>query len=417
MPNQHDLTRAVSRWSHTLLRPDELPQVLARAFAIFASERPGPVHIAIPLDVMKMAADSLDVSAWPLPTPPAASADAVHTAAQWLRDAKRPLIAIGGGAINAAALLATFAETLDAPVINTVNAKGVMPASHSLSVGGSPSNDAVRELLRDADVVLALGTELGETDYDYFYRHDLQADIQHGRLIRVDIDAAQLLRNVKPALAVRSDATQFVMALQRELGLYQAQKNGATRAMVTRDAQKINSPYAAFFSALTTALPNAIIVGDSTQATYYAWLHFEATAPRRYFHSCSGFGTLGFAIPAAIGAQLALPNTPVMALIGDGGAQFSIAELASAVEARLPVIFLIWNNAGYREIRQSMNDTGVSPIGVDIYTPNFQLIAQGFGCEASRARDGVELQSQLRAAVGRQGPTVIEIIESDFLGG
>jgi acetolactate synthase-1/2/3 large subunit len=158
LSHQRNLVAEISVFSHTLLRAEELPKVLSRAFGVFASQRPGPVHLEIPLDVISSPADSIDISAWPLPSAPAAAPEAIERAAALLREARRPLIAIGGGAIRAGEEVTRLAEILGAPVVNTVNAKGVVPASHPLAVGGSGSCAAVRDAFREADVVLGAGT-------------------------------------------------------------------------------------------------------------------------------------------------------------------------------------------------------------------------------------------------------------------
>ncbi len=422
MTGQRNLIAGVSRFSHTLLRPDELPKVLARAFATFTSARPGPVHIEIPIDVITAAAGHLDTRAFELPSAPGPSAQAVDSSARLLKAAERPVIVIGGGAINAATELAELAEKSGAPVVNTVNAKGVLPYSHPLAVGGSASCPAVRDEIKAADLVLAIGTEVGETDYDFFFEGQLQIN---GKLIRIDIDVAQLTRNVRADVAICSDAQYALQALNQSLSKQIGKahegraRNGAARAKRIRDQlQATRDPdYEIFFAAIREALPDVIIAGDSTQPTYYAWLHYETEKPRRYFHSASGFGTLGYAIPAAIGAKLAAPHSPVIGLIGDGAAQFTIGELASAVEAKAAVIFLIWNNTGYGEIKRFMADSNIPQIGVDIYTPDFVGLGKAFGCHAARANNLDQLKSELVTAAGQARPTVIEVMQEDFAAG
>lgn len=411
---QRNLVSGVSRFSHTLLRADELPMVLARAFAIFNSERPGPVHIEIPIDVIESLADHLDITAFALPSPPGPSAQAITTCVDWLKNAKQPLIAIGGGSVKAVSEIRALAEKLDAPVINTVNAKGVLPYSHPLAIGGSSSCPAVREALKSADVVLAIGTEFGETDYDYFFEGGV--DIK-GKLIRIDIDSSQLTRNIRPDLAICSDATEALQALNQSIQGPTADTGGEARAAKIRNELKATreTGYENFFEAIRTALPEVIIAGDSTQPVYYAWLHYETEKPRRYFHSASGFGTLGYAIPAAIGAKLAMPESPVIGLIGDGAAQFTIGEMAAAVEAKLPVIFLVWNNDGYAEIKRFMAEGDIPQIGVDIYTPDFIGLGKAFGCHAEVASDLNQLQQALITAAARQLPTVIEVKQHNFV--
>ncbi|MFT5722786.1 MAG: acetolactate synthase-1/2/3 large subunit [Motiliproteus sp.] len=416
LPNQSLMMEGVSLFSHQVTHVDQLPKVLARAFAVFQSERPGPVHIELPMDVITANADHLDTFAFPIPAAPAAAPHAVVDAVQLLTQAKRPLIAIGGGAVKASSEVITLAEKLNAPVINTVNAKGVIPYSHPLAVGGSGSCEIIRQELKAADVILAVGTEFSETDYDFFFAGPVEIG---GKLIRIDIDASQLTRNVKPVLAIRSDAGYALSAINAALPDDAAAENGIVRAQALREGSRITacSKYDAFYAALNQALPGLTIVGDSTQPTYYAWLHYETEAPCRYFHAATGYGTLGYAIPAAIGVKLAHPDQPVIALIGDGAAQFTIGELASAVEAQVAVIFLIWNNSGYGEIRRYMDDCKVERIGVDIYTPDFIKIAEGFGCSTARPTTLEALKAALVEANGRQGPTVIEVLEDNFVDG
>ena len=162
-------------------------------------------------------------------------------------------------------------------------------------------------------------------------------------------------------------------------------------------------------AALDEALPGVIVAGDSTQPVYGANLFYEPAEPRRYFNSSTGYGTLGYALPAALGAKLAAPEQPVICLIGDGGIQFTIGELATAVELGLPVPIIIWNNSGYGEIKRYMEEREIPPIGVDIYTPDFQTIARGFGCAAVRIGGFEQLVEELRRAAVAGGPTVIEI--------
>ena len=415
MPQQRNLVSGVARLSHTLLRADELPKVLARAFAIFNSERPGPVHIEIPIDVITAAADHLDRKAFVLPSAPGPSSESINTCAELLKAAERPLIVIGGGAINAASELIALAEKLDAPVVNSVNAKGIMPYSHELAIGGSGSCPVVRDELRSADLVLAIGTEFGETDFDFFFKGKLEFD---GKLIRVDIDTAQLSRNVKPDVAICSDAKHALQALNNIIGNPKRRGcDGVGRARKLREKLKATRDpgYEKFFDTIRNALPEVIIAGDSTQPVYYAWLHYETEKPRSYFHSASGFGTLGYAIPAAIGAKLAVPERPVIGLIGDGAAQFSIGELASAVEAKLPVIFLLWNNNGYGEIKRFMVDADIPQIGVNIYTPDFIGLGKAFGCHAVRASNFDDLESELIKAAGQDRPTLIEVMQQDLV--
>jgi acetolactate synthase-1/2/3 large subunit len=418
LPNQQQTIAGVSIWSHTLLRANELPQILARAFTVFSSERPGPVHIEIPLDIITSNADHLDLAPYPLAGPPAPDPASINAAAGILRQASRPLIAIGGGAKNATKALIALAEQMNAPVVNTVNAKGVIPYSHPLAVGGSGSQDAIRDEFSKADVVLAVGTEFSETDYDFFYHGALKVG---GKLIRVDIDPRQLTRNIRPDLPINSDAALALSALAVALNQSEAPHDGRgiTRAKALRSALTSNQDanYQAVFATIREALPEVIIAGDSTQATYYAWLNYETEQPRRYFHSASGYGTLGYAIPAAIGASLGNTDVPVIGLIGDGAAQFTLGELACAAEIKTGVIFLLWNNNGYGEIKRFMENGDITPIGVDIHTPDFMTIGKAMGCNVACPNDLETLKQALINARNTSTPTLIELRQERFTEG
>ncbi len=415
MPNQNNLIAGVSRFSHTLLRADELAKVLARAFAVFNCERPGPVHIEIPIDVLSSNVHRLDNDVVSLPYPPGPSPVAIIESIALIKKAERPLIIIGGGSVRASKEVITFAEKLEAPVLNTVNAKGVLPYSHMLAVGGSVSCPDLRDVLDDADLVIAIGTEFGETDYNFFFHGDVSLS---AKLIRIDIDAEQLTRNLPADISICSDASYALQAINFALGDYSFKNgSGLDRALaLKKKLQDSRDPdYEKFFATIREALPEVITVGDSTQPVYYAWLHYETEHPRRYFHSASGFGTLGYAIPAAIGAKQAVPNNPVVGLIGDGALQFTVGELASAVELGLPVIFLVWNNYGYGEIKRFMNDADVEPVGVDIRCPNLVDLGKAFGCDATRVVNLEDLKSELIRANEKQTPTLIEVLQQDFI--
>jgi len=417
LPSQRNLTSGVTAFSHTLWRPDELPALLMRAFAIFASARPRPVHIEIPIDVITASADHVDRKLGAIPSRPGPSVEAISRAAELLNSAQRPLVFLGGGAVGAGEEARALVEALDAPTACTINAKGILPAGHRLSLGSNATFPPVRELLSSCDVVLAIGTELGETDYDVaLLDGSFRID---STLIRIDIDPEQLNRNFVADVAVLSDARLAISALLARVGNRPAgsgESAGARRVAEVRARLEAEWPLAwrgqrRTLEALQDALPELIVVGDSTQPVYSGNHLYEASHPRSWFNSATGYGTLGYALPAAVGAKLAAPHRPVVALIGDGGIQFTLAELASAVEAGAPIIVLLWNNRGYGEIKRYMQNRGIPAIGVDIYTPDFLALARAFGCHAERASGLEHLHQLLRAAARAERPTLIEVLE------
>lgn len=362
LPDQQAMIRPLCP-SFQVTAPEMLEPVLARAFAALTTGRPGPVHIEIPTDVMPLPCAPLVNH-----TPPAAvvgpDAAAVQHAARLLQTAKRPLILAGGGARHAAALVQALAERLDAPVVQTTNARGIM-YRHPLGVAASPSLNAVRKLIAASDQVLALGTELGQTDYDMYAQGGIP-DLSG--MIRVDLCAEQLAR-YPAALTLRADVGATVAALLPHLA--QAEADGAARVAKTLPVARSDMAalsaampaQLAMVEAIRAAIPGCILVGDSTQPVYAANFCYDHDRPGGYFNAATGFGALGYAPGAAVGAALAAPGTPVVCLIGDGGLQFSPGELRTAVDENLPITFVVWNSASFREIAEAMVAVKAEVIG------------------------------------------------------
>ncbi|WP_434578283.1 5-guanidino-2-oxopentanoate decarboxylase [Pseudomonas sp. Z5-35] len=420
LPNQSALVGGVAAFSHTLMSAAQLPGVLARAFALFQAARPRPVHIEIPLDVLVEKADDLLASTPVNISRAGAAPAAVAQMASLLATAERPLILAGGGAVDASLELTELAERLAAPVALTINAKGLLASSHPLLIGSTQSLVATRALVAEADVVLAIGTELAETDYDVTFAGGFEIP---GALLRIDIDPDQTVRNYPPKLALVADARMAAGALLDALNrqaldarhdTWGAARVARLRAELDRQWDAPTRVQALFLDTVLQTLPDAVFVGDSTQPVYTGNLTFNPEHPRRWFNSSTGYGTLGYALPAAVGAWLGGGDQgdgrpPVVCLIGDGGLQFTLAELASAVEARTPIIVLLWNNQGYEEIKKYMLNRAIEPLGVDIYTPDFIAVAKALGCDAEAVDDAPSLRAALLVARGRQGPTLIEV--------
>lgn len=421
LPDQRATAASFCRSAHTLLAADNLPDLMCRAFTSFRTARPGPVHIEIPLDLME-APLSAPAHMPPIAiAPPAPDPDLIHAAATRLTQAQRPLLLIGGGTQNAAEEVLALAVRLDAPVLNTVNGKGVVPATHPLAVGGSPSLPCLRRALEDADAILAMGTEMGETDYDLLMAGPVA---RHPGIIRLDIDPQQLLIPMPPAVGIVSDAASGAVALCGALAAAapaaagtraaSGAKRAATLRRAIRQEAHFHPEIEAVLDALRAASANAIIVGDSTRPTYYAAWMLECERPRRYFHSVTGFGTLGYALPAAFGAALGT-SQPVIALIGDGGIQFTLPELGTATELGLGVPVILWHNSGYREIENSMLAKNVPVESTRIAAPDFAAAARAFGAAYARPDTLAALTAATEAALAAQRPTLIEVQEARFV--
>jgi acetolactate synthase-1/2/3 large subunit len=409
LPNQQALVSQVSAFSHTVNRPEELAPTLARAFSVFDSARPRPVHIELPINVMLADASHLTVPESPMRlAPPEPGYEEMIWAADLLNAAKSPVILAGGGAKWSAQEITALAERLDAPVVMTTNGRGILPPGHPLAVSISASFRAARELIAGADVVLALGTEFGPTDYDMY--EDGFFEIP-GRLIRVEIDPMQMTRGALPEIGIVGDAQSAAGDLV-EL-VEETDRGGKARAAKAReeggkrDLSEQMRGDLHILDMVRDTLPGVVFAGDSTQLVYAGNLGFESAAPAQYFNSATGYGTLGYGLPAGIGAKAGNPDVPVVVLAGDGGVQFSISELASAKDAGLPVILMLHDNKGYGEIKSYMVSQNIPPLGVDLYTPDFIGIGKAYGWHAERVTDLDGLKAALVAGAERKDPTMI----------
>ena len=429
--DQQGMVSKVALTSKTIWQPESLPKVIAEAFALFNGARPGPVHIQLPIDVIiadashvakpsdylnNFAKNSTDAHGLtspqvmrPLPNP-----TQLDFIVESLKAAKNPVILYGGGCVDVDHDAQTLAELIDAPTFLTINAKGLLPPSHPLSLGSNQSLEAGRAVIAEADWVLAIGTELGETDYDVFFNGGFKIN---GMLIRIDCDAQQLQRPFRADIAVLSDAQMAVSGLCSRLKDQVLNHQAVSRVNEAKQAllAGMTPDFAgqnALLQLIRDEVKDVIFVGDSTQPVYSGNLGFEALATRRWFNSSTGFGTLGYGLPAAIGAMIG-SNSPVVSLIGDGGIQFTIAELICAAELELPLIVLLWNNQGYGEIRRYMEEGGLPLIGVNIKTPNFEPLAAGLGAGYRRITAKQQLLDALKEDIKGKQPIIYEVDEAD----
>jgi thiamine pyrophosphate-dependent acetolactate synthase large subunit-like protein len=393
---------------------EEVRAHLTAAFAYLGSGRPRPAYLGIPLDLLaEVTALEPERCAHPnaFPQPDAA---AIETARALLAGAQRPLIVAGGGARHAGAALARLLEAVDGYLVTTAAGKGVIPEEHPANLGASLPYRATQELIAAADVVVAVGTELAETDVYTTTRLSFP-----GRLIRIDIDASQLAGGSAQTVAIQADSRAALEALARTATARRGWRSAAgdARAARLRVEAQIGAhgrPALAAVRALRTAVPDdGVVFSDMTQIAYTGNYAFAADRPGSWFHP-SGYGTLGFALPAAIGARIAQPERPVVALAGDFGVQFTLQELLTAVELQLPLPLVVWNNEALAQIRDDMLAAGIEPIGVKGRTPDFQAFAAACGARGQRVRGPGELVEGVRAALRARGPTLLEARDTDF---
>jgi acetolactate synthase-1/2/3 large subunit len=406
--DQRAALAAVARLSHRVTTHAELTEAVAQIFAEFAAERPRPVHLEVPLDLLGEAAE-VELAA-PIPVRrPQPDPALVRAAAEALARAERPLILAGGGARGAAAGLAALAEALGAPVLTTINGKGTLPEDHPLSVGAALHLPAATECVADADVVLAIGTEFATTDWW------TGAPTVTGTLIRVDIEPAALLANARPDIAIHGDAASTLDALVAELPPVPGKDGERARTWRARLGDQARTEAARWLPALdgiaSTLDRDAIVAADNAMGCYYGALGCLPTRTPSGFLFPTGFGTLGYAVPAALGAKVAHPGRQVLALAGDGGLMFSVQELATAAAEGIPLPVVVFANGGYGEIRAQMRDADIAPVGVDLPVPDLVALAVALGGHGVAARDASHLAAELAVAFDRPGPTVLVVEE------
>lgn len=387
--------------------PAQARAVADLSLARLALGRPRPVYIELPLDVAtgEVADDAGALPALPLPAPnPAALAEAVAL----LRGAERPLVLLGGGAAAGAAAARRLVGSLGAVVACSIAGKGIVPDDGPHSIGSRIGTAEGQKLIAAADVVLAVGTELSMND-----RWTRRLPI-NGALIRVDIDPDVLVRDHRPAVPLLADATQTLEALAAAFGDGPARPAwggdlGAIRRAADADELGETPGHVALLDRLRDALPDdAVVVSDMTQIAYSGNLCFPARQPRGWLHPV-GFGTLGYALPAAIGAKLARPEAQVVALAGDYGVGFTCQELGTAADLGLSLPVVVWNNRGLGQIAYGMDKAGIPRLGVEIDPPAFDAMAATYGCGYAAVDDPRHLPQRLAAAFDDGRPTVIEV--------
>jgi 5-guanidino-2-oxopentanoate decarboxylase len=415
LEDQRAVVAAITPLARSARSAQDVRDHLRAAFAALRAPRARPAYLDIPLDLLSeptaLRPERFARAGTAVARP---AAFAVQEAVALLNEAQRPLIIAGGGARGAGAALRQLVEALDGYLITTVAGKGVLAESHAANLGASLPYEVTQQLVRSADVVIAAGSELSETDVYTTVR--LAMD---GRLVRIDIDDDKLSDQYAADVVIRGDAAVALEMLAAAVAPRRGWRSAAGDATVQRgriEAQLPGSARAclAAVRALRAAVPaDGVVFTDMTQIAYLGNYAFAAERPGLWFHP-SGYGTLGYALPAAIGACIAQPERCVVALAGDFGVQFTLQELMTAVELDLTLPLVVWNNGALGQIRDDMQAAGIAPIGVVGRNPDFVALAGACGAAAARVHSAAALTEALRAARARAGPTLIEAVVEDF---
>ncbi|MFF8411839.1 thiamine pyrophosphate-binding protein [Streptomyces omiyaensis] len=399
--------RDVVKSVHTARTPSQIPSALAAAWESALTAPHGPVWVEIPQDVLTAettlpVVTAMDATPEDVVPRPELTALAAHL----LSTAERPAIIAGGGVVrsDASGKLRALAEKLDAPVVTTFGGKGAFPWTHPLSLQSWLEDRHTTDFLEDADVLLVVGSGLGELSSNY------HTFAPRGRVIQIEADAGKLESN-HPALGIHADARLALQALLETAG-DRTDATAPVRVRAVLDkvaarlaAQDLELEHRLVASVREALPPRAPGFWDMTILAYWAWSAFDARHPNT-MHSAQGAGGLGYALPAALGAAAADPTTPVLAVSGDGGAMYSIAELATAKQYGFDVTWLIVDDGGYGILREYMTDAYGAATGTDLARPDFVALAESFGVPATLTTPEA-LAADLAKSLATPGPSVV----------
>lgn len=396
--------RPVTAWRGTLRRPGELPALVGQAFQSLTRGRRRPAALFLPQDLLREEclpdADILDFAPPPVSQVPA---EAVARAATLLAQAERPIILAGGGALwsDAWEEIHELAIRLNAPVITTLNAKGLIDERSEFSLGHGRSVRA-KALLPHADAMLAVGCRFTEVFTDW------RRMIVSKNLVQVDLDPSQIGVHYPVSVGIVADAKVTVAKILEALGPPPGRSVWDARWEQARNLKHPKPEW--LIDTLRAALPDGTAVfTDACEIGFRMQADWPAYAPRRFFYP-SNYITLGWAFPAAVGAAVALDGPHVVSVSGDGGFLMTAQELATAARYRLQVVALVHNDSTYGAIKNIQRyNFQEHYVDVDLNNPDFQTLAAAYGIPAARARTPEELLAAVAAALDRDGPSLIEV--------
>ena len=404
MKDQEIAAGTVCDWSHTAMDAASAYMLIDRALTEFETQRPRPKHIQIPIETLETMAPASPPRAV-LTAPESISLDATL---QPILDARRPLFIFGGGARHAHQAARQVTDKLQAATFTTYAGRGIIAPDTPLHFGSYLARPDSADIFARADLIVAIGTELSETD---LWRDHPGHDCP---LIRVDIDPAEF-SDTTASLNIRCDARAFLAKLNDHTKAHTANTDwtaaevaaARTRWRAQTDAERPG--IVAVCDALKGALPpQTRIFSDMTQFAYVAKEIWDMAEPGLWHHPY-GFGTLGYALPAAIGAKAGLRDQPVIAIAGDYGFQYTIQELGTAAELNLPLPILLWDNGLLKEIEASMTHAQIAPVAIKAFNPDFSHLAAAYGLGYAKPGTLQELQDVVGTALTANGPSIIHM--------
>ncbi len=408
--DQYGIFRPVIDFGYQATMPHEIPDSIRTAATALKSRRPKPAMVEIGGDAFKIHSD-ISIGEKSSSHRRKATDEELNQIVDALYQSKKPMIWSGGGVVHAdcSAELIKFAETLNAPVITSQTGKGSIPFDHPLHVGNWSNEKPVREFIDDTDLVIILGSRLS-----YFPTGGWTLKFP-GKVIQIDIDPAELGRNHPVNLGVVSDLGNALGRINtiidsKKIEFNTVERKPEIKALLDRIHRALGKPVEVeVLDQLRSALPpETIVFNDPTTIVFWMRSYWKTYLPRTWFVP-SGFGTLGFALPSAIGAKVARPDVPVVAMHGDAGVMFTIQDLMTAVEHQISVILFVFNDQGYGVERRHQDHLYGRRSGVDIKSPDFVGLAKSFGANAIRVDDLSKVGEAANVALNNLGPTLIEV--------
>ena len=412
--------QSVTKWAYRITRPEEIPWALRRAFIAATSGRPGPVLLEIPRDVSaRPATGTVELSSGPVSTPwsrPSPRPADVRTIAHALREAKRPLLLLGGGVLWSGAVPAAraLAEASGWPIIATDTSRGVLPEDHPACLGfpGRMGDRTADAALRDADCVLAVGARFTDITTS-----DWTLPRPEATVFQVNVDAATLGRDRPVALGVEADATRFLEDLHEALaggrppnGDWGRERHAdfvAERRSFLDESPGVLSPEALLAGLSRRLRPEALLtIGAGTHTRYFNKL-LVREAPGS-LHS-AGLGSMCFAFPAALGAKLVAPARQVVCLIGDGDFGMVMQDLETVARLGVELTTVVYNNGAYGQKVIQQKDYGGRYFGVDFTNPDFGAYARLFGLSGARVARGADLAPALEMVFAAKTSAVLDV--------
>ncbi|UEM15741.1 thiamine pyrophosphate-dependent enzyme [Bradyrhizobium barranii subsp. barranii] len=406
MPDQLATLRTYVKWADRIETPGNAPTTVSRAFQEMTSGRRGPASVEMPWDIFTQRADTcaakvLEPLPAPLPDP-----DLITQAAAVIRSSKTPMIFVGSGAIEARDEILELAEMIDAPVVAFRSGRGIVSNAHELGL----TMAAAYKLWPKTDLMIGIGSRLElPTMSRWPYRPDGL------KSIRIDIDPVEMRRFISDTAIVADAKTataDLIQAVSKAGYSKTAGRRAAIREATATALAEIQSiqPQMAYLNILREVLPaNAIVTDELSQFGFASWYGFPIYEPRTFI--TSGYqGTLGSGFPTALGAKVANPDKPVVAITGDGGFMFGVQELATAVQFNIGVVTLVFNNNAYGNVRRDQRERfNGRVVASDLVNPDFVKLAESFGVAAARVTAPDQFKAAMEKALAHGGPYLISV--------